>query len=275
MLNADGIGPVGATPRYTVVKLGGSVITNRNGFQEFDYCQSDKFARCFATALGAGLSKVILILGGGSFAHPVMQRYGISSIGRHTDTKVLFELSASLSRLKEIFIDTLRNHGISAIPFEALGLLTTHGGDIDKVFVDPINMSASLGFVPVLSGGLVIDKQMGFTAFSSDRIPLALLECVRIDRFIVLTDQPGIRAGRDDSTIFGEVTPHNYRRVRELISPSSRIDFSEGMRGKFDALIEMAKLGVGSVIGDGRNLKDDYFAALFAEVPPGTSIEPW
>jgi isopentenyl phosphate kinase len=262
-------------PKYTVFKLGGSVITNRNGFHEFDHVRSDRFACCFASAFFSGLTNVIVILGGGSFAHPVIKRRGISFNGEHVDTKVLFELPIGLFRLKQLFMEKLQRHGISALPFHVTSFLTTDGGEVDRAFLDPIQSSIYYGFVPVLSGGLTVDKQVGIRPISSDRIPLALVQCLKIQRFVALTDQPGIRAGLHSATVFGRITKANYQKVRRLISPSQRLDFSGGMLGKFDAVIQLAKLGVCSVICDGRDLNHEYFAAMLSDSPPGTVVEPW
>jgi isopentenyl phosphate kinase len=258
-----------------VVKLGGSLITNRDTVGGFDRERSDRLARCVASRLAAGPTDLILVLGGGSFAHPIVAGHGISRAGAHADPSRLFELPVHLFRLKHLFIESLCKHGVTALPFETLSYLTTVRSAINAAFLAPIRTTLGLGYVPVLSGGLVADLELGVRPVSSDRIPVVVSQGFHLRRFISLTDQPGIVREPGSGEIFRTVSRQDYHQVSAAISPPVRVDVTDGMRGKLDAALELARLGVQSVIADGRDLDEASFAELFEAAPRGTVVEPW
>ncbi|MCA9124664.1 MAG: hypothetical protein H6822_19400 [Planctomycetaceae bacterium] len=258
-----------------VIKPGGSVITDRTKASTFNRARADAFCRCLAHSFANGeLKHVVLAIGGGSFAHDIVRANRINEPTRR-DPRDLFKLPASLFALQSRLLECLSRAGVPALPFHPTSLMQTNGNEADKMFFEPLYAALAQGFVPVLTGGLVFDQQSGFKVFSSDWLPVALSAGFQIKRFVVLTDQPGIRVDIAGSEIFSRVTQANFRTVERSLTPGQRVDVTRGMNGKLDALLQLARRGVSSVVCDGRNPTPDYFDHLFSAKPPGTVIEAW
>lgn len=265
-------------PSAFIVKLGGSLITHKDG-----YCESNVDAiRDFGCAVAAAWPQVrgrlVVVLGGGSYGSGVVTRYGLrnsSDTWKPTDlgrmTMKMFDLLTTVASL-------WREEGVACFPFQTAAWVVASDRHRLNGFVEPILRVMTLGVVPLLSGDLVFDERSGFMICSSDRVPELLARHVPIRRVVMLTDVPGVfdltNQHEGEPSVLRTVNRENASRALAASGASKKVDVTGGMRNKVDAALRLAQLGVESVICDGRD-PQVFREALLAPMPPGTIFEPW
>jgi isopentenyl phosphate kinase len=259
-----------------VLKVGGSILTDRRHYCTLDPDSLRRVAAALAAWLPAAPCSVVLILGGGSFGHNVVLEHEVRFDGRHGRPTELFELTARLFDLKIAVVRELAARGVTAMPLQETAVFLRRL-DGSLALSGPVALTRCFesGWLPVLTGGLLPDEESrSFVPVSSDRLALPLADRFPVWRCVMLTDRPGLC---DPEAM--ECPP--MRRVRRdrhpealnLLGASSKADVTGAMGGKLRALLELAAAGVESVIGDGRGLDATVLASYFGEDPPGTFIE--
>lgn len=265
----------GAPDPVAVLKIGGSILTDRERYCTLDPGSLRRVAEALAGWLPGARCRVVLVLGGGSFGHNVVVEHGLGLDGRHRCPAEVFELTARLFELKVALARELAARGIAAMPLQETTLFGLRKDGTLRL-ARPAALARCLagGWLPLLTGGPLPDHRNSFVPVSSDRLVLPLAEVFPVRRYVVLTDRPGLC----DPTAPGSPP---VRRVRAdqhsdavgLLWPSSKIDVTGGMGGKLQAVLQLAAAGVEAVIGDGRDLDAARLAACFGDDPPGTWIE--
>ncbi|MDP6448158.1 MAG: hypothetical protein QF805_30475, partial [Pirellulaceae bacterium] len=101
-----------------VIKIGGSLITDRSRRAAFKEDCVDAFAEALAALQADGeLDDFVLILGGGSFAHDIVHEHQINR-PNWRNVKDFFELPASLYRLQTLVTERLRRAGLPGVPLQ-------------------------------------------------------------------------------------------------------------------------------------------------------------
>jgi acetylglutamate kinase len=268
--------------RYTVIKLGGSVMED-------------------AGALGALLQDIVfmqtvgmrpvVVHGGGKAITAAMARAGrepkIVQGRRYTDEATLEIVARVLA--EEINVDIVRH--INKFGGRASGLhhksaaqclfgtpLTLIGpdgaavdlggrvGEVTEVDTSPIENMCLGGVVPVLPS-LAEDDDARLLNVNADTAAAAVARALRADKLVFLTDTPGILRDRTDpTTLLRELSPDECRTlVDEGVIES-------GMIPKVEACLASLEAGVGKIhIIDGR-LRHAVLLEIFTHTGIGTEI---
>src|SRR3972149_4178768 len=99
--------------KLTILKIGGSVITDKNGELA---ARTEAINRLAEEIQKANLENLVIVHGGGSFGHPTAQKYGIKEGLREDAQKVGFaETHHVMTVLNGLVMDALVWHNIPAI----------------------------------------------------------------------------------------------------------------------------------------------------------------
>ena len=263
-----------ANMNLLVIKIGGSLITNRDQYRTPLIDGMNKHAQALALWQERYRCKnstpMLLILGGGSYGHHVVQHHRLDSEGVHRRPNEVFELTAALFELKTMFAKAMQQHGLSAMPLQETGLFSCHRGFLRLEYSAPLYACIQSGFIPLITGGLMVEQGGSFLPIGSDRLAIPLASSFHLQRVAVITDQPGILQG---GAVIKNVRPHQFDQVFENIRPPTKLDVTGGMRGKYSAAIEMAYLGVETVIAGTPEITPEWLESLFDSSPPGTLVE--
>ena len=161
--------------KVVVVKIGGSVLTDKKSTRL--KLNVDVIARLgedlggvyrFLSRKGVGL---VLIHGAGSAGHPIVAKYGLHRGVKASINLVGYtELHVELAKLRLAIMEALLHSGVPASSLSTASLVVQKGGRIWRIFLDPIKDLISLGIVPVLSGDLVADRDLGLSVCSGDQL---------------------------------------------------------------------------------------------------------
>lgn len=219
----------------TVLKLGGSVVTEKDTPETLDGDAIDRAAEAIAAAGVANgeRSELVVVHGGGSFGHHHASRHGVSTTSGSRDASALTEIHRAMGDLNEAVVDGLQSRGVDALPVRPLsvayrtGSLVLPTGGVDAML--------SEGFVPVLHGDVVVDAGAGGTVLSGDEIVGHLAESLDADRIGLCSTVPGVLD--DGGAVVPEIT--SYDEVSDALGESEATDVTGGMARKVERLLEL------------------------------------
>jgi len=264
-----------------VLKLGGSVITDKTRRETLDGEALDATADAIAENLGfsaanqkssiaddvadavvdGDVSQLVLVHGGGSFGHHHASEAGVTTTHGSADVTDAIAIHGAMTTLNRFVLSRLHERGVPALPVHPLsaGARDTAGG-LDL----PMNQAATMlheGFVPVLHGDVIATEGEGVTVLSGDEIVTTAAEYLSAERVGLCSTVPGVL----DTA--GEVVPEitAFEDAADALGGSDAdADVTGGMAAKVRELLELG--APASVFG-----ADDVGAFLCGE-NPGTTI---
>jgi isopentenyl phosphate kinase len=252
----------------TVLKLGGSVITRKEGTESVDEAALGTAATVIGEALetdpgdpGASTAdrSLVLVHGGGSFGHPAAATHDVSASEGSHDAAALVDIHRAMGRLNGTVVSDLHAAGVPALPVRPLSLARRSDAGLACPTQSVETMLAE-GFVPVLHGDVVAHEDRGGTVCSGDALVVALAEALDAERVGVCSTVPGVLD--DDGEVITEIA--SYEAVADVLGDSEATDVTGGMAGKVRELLAVD--GPASIFG-----LDD-LAAFFETGHAGTTV---
>lgn len=267
--------PPSAMRPVTVVKLGGSAITDKSRECTPNLPLIQRVAEQIARHNGP----IILLHGGGSYAHPVVTRSGLQH--GYSSPSQLYSISET-----ELYLDQLtRILGVSLllrekafVPLGPMSFLILKRGLIGDLFLAPIKKALNLGLIPLIHGDLAFDSSWGFGVISADRLASFLGVSFKASRVLFGCDVDGVYS--EDPKVspnakrVKEVNRKNAQSILRLLATGRGVDATGGMLGKVMEAIRVARSGRECYIF---NLKREAALgdALRGSVSIGTRFPPW
>jgi isopentenyl phosphate kinase len=217
----------------TVLKLGGSVVTEKDEHESVDEAALGRAA----AALGAHADEdVVVVHGGGSFGHPAASEHGVSRTDGTRDAAAVRAIHGAMGRLNGAVLDALADAGVPAVPVHPLsGATRDADGDLDLATA-PVGTLLGEGFVPVLHGDVVSHAGEGATILSGDELVVALASGLGADRVGVCSTVPGVLD--DEGAIVPEIGA--FEDVAAALGESDATDVTGGMAAKVRALLGLS-----------------------------------
>lgn len=260
--------------RFIVLKIGGSVITDKSG--EFS-ARLEDIRRLTKEIKDANVKDLIIVHGGGSFGHPSAQQYAIKDGFREENQKIGFaETHYAMTMLNGLFMDSLIWRKLPAVSITPSSCIITRKGRIECFEETPLKMLLNMGFIPVTYGDAVFDTELGFTILSGDQLVSHIAAKFSAERIIMGVDVDGLYNGdpkaEKSAKMFNHLTLEELKRLKEQIGKPSVHDVTGGMFGKIAELIQAVEKGIPvTVVNAG---KPNYlYKALKGEKVESTLVE--
>ena len=255
-----------------VLKLGGSVVTVKD---EPKTPHMDNIRRLAEEIKAAWPTPLILVHGGGSYGHPVAKQYGIAD-GYSSERQILgyAKTHQAMVELNTIIVDALMNSGLPAVSVTPSTFIITTDGRIKSVNLEMIGQLVIKGFLPVLYGDAVLDKQKGFSILSGDQLAVKLATSLGATRLIYGADVDGVYTSNPklvDEARLMENLPLDMLEGYVKIGQSLTTDVTGGMMGKVSEAAEAVKKGVQVLIVNATK-PDVIFKAIRGEKVTGTVL---
>jgi len=245
-----------------IVKLGGSVLTKKEGYKEENRASIARLAKGIADVYSK--CKLVLVHGAGSFGHAPVVKHGINEGVRTNAQKVGFaDTHLAVSQLSNMIVEELIKNGVPAISMPPAVICRQDNKTIKEFGIGQIKAFLDAGYLPVVYGDMVLDDSMGGSVVSGDRLMAALAKGLGAKRMVSISDVEGVYV---DGKIFPVITKDNIDGIRSHLGLSGKTDVTGGMYGK---IREIMGSGVPAVVTNEKNMKD---AILGREA--GTSIKP-
>lgn len=221
-----------------VLKLGGSLITEKDRPETLDEDALDSACDAVADALAAGaVERLVVVHGGGSFGHHHASERGVSTTDGTRDADAVAQVHGAMKRLNAQVDARLWERGVPAVPVHPLSLAARTEG-VDGGLDLPLGSTATLlgeGFVPVLHGDGVATVGSGVTVVSGDELVVELAAGLGARRVGVCSTVPGVFD--DDGEVIPEIT--DFDAVADALGASDATDVSGGMAAKVRELLAL------------------------------------
>jgi isopentenyl phosphate kinase len=230
-------------------KLGGSLITNKSGDREIDLKRIEAYAREIDNIRGRLIGNSVAVLGGGSFGNRTILDFGLNNMEgaeagqRSLMTETMLDYSLQVLRV-------LHEQGIPVFPVQVAPFFSDPYGP--RLLAKALQGIVNDGILPVLTGDYVREPSGKWRVVSSDELLLVLARYLRPELVIALTDVPGVM-DLDTGRTLPRICRENAEAALGLTSGSTKPDATGGMRYKLQCLLQIAGMGIDSVIVDGRN----------------------
>jgi isopentenyl phosphate kinase len=221
-----------------VLKLGGSLITEKDRPETVDDAALGDACDAVADALASGaVDRLVVVHGGGSFGHHHASERGVSTTAGTRDADAVAAIHGAMKRLNARVLDRLRERGVPAVPVHPLSLAARTDG-ADGGLDLPLGSTVTLldeGFVPVLHGDGVATAGDGVTVVSGDELVVELAAGLGARRVGVCSTVPGVLD--DDGCVVPEI--RDFGAVADVLGASDATDVSGGMAAKVRELLAL------------------------------------
>lgn len=228
-----------------IVKLGGSVITDKRKRLAVRLAVIKRLAGELASVKGP----LIVVHGGGSFGHPMAEKYGLA--GGYKSERQLrgFSLThRAMEKLNAHVVEALQREGVPAVAVQPSACAVVRKGKLVSMELTPVRKMLELGLVPILYGDVVPDLDQGISILSGDKILVHLARQLGAKRVILGVDVEGVCTAdpkvRKEAELVPVITPGNWPEVRGLMGRVGAPDVTGGMAGKITELLGLAEQGV-------------------------------
>jgi len=255
----------------TILKLGGSVITDKDTPETVDDDALDSVVSAIADAdstggdgdsatstAGGGL---IVVHGGGSFGHVHAAEHGVSTTEGSHDPAAVTAIHGAMKRLNGVVVDRLQAAGIDAVPVHPLSAVARDEQAELSLPTGAVEGLLGEGFVPVLHGDVVAHAGEGVTVLSGDELVTGLADRLGASRVGLCSTVPGVLDA--DGEVIDAIT--EFDSVSTPPGDSESTDVSGGMAGKVRELLGLS--------GQARIFGPDAVGPFLAGDTPGTLID--
>lgn len=236
------LGSVGEMAEATVVKLGGSIVTRKRGPPRL---RKKLLARLAREVAAVREPPLIVLHGAGSFGHPGAVRWNLSAAPAATSSRDRGRgaavVSAEVRRLHLAVLHEIVRAGRSGFSVPAQSVAQNAAGRLHDLSVAPFREVLAGGGTPVSFGDVVRDSEWGYSILSADTIAVELVRAGLARRVIFVSDVPGVISS---SVGRPAIVPLLDASVVERLKPEGAgPDVTGGIRGKVEAMLEIASLG--------------------------------
>ena len=229
---------MGTLEDLTIIKLGGSLITNKDKMLTPNTENLKAVAREIASSGIARSSSVFLIHGGGSYGHNYADKYGVSKVTKKYPAVAISKIAESMMDLHTIVLGHLYKQGLNCKTVLTSEFLTDDCSMVTRTGLRNLDNIYRCELVPLSFGNVFIDR-MGSKIVSGDQIALALARTVKTKQVVFAMDVDGIH-----------VTPSLKSPVIDVLDQSTKIDsvsrkydVTGGIAEKISVGLKLAELG--------------------------------
>ncbi|ELY64468.1 isopentenyl phosphate kinase [Natrinema versiforme] len=218
-----------------VLKLGGSVITEKDRPETLDGAALERAADAIAAALDAGLENLVIVHGGGSFGHHNASEHGISTTAGTRDASAALDVHGAMKTLNQFVLSRLLDRDVDAVPVHPFSAAHRDGAGQLSLPTGQIETMLGEGFVPVIHGDMIAHAGAGATVISGDELVAALARALEADRVGLCSTVPGVLD--DDNAVIDRIG--DFETVADVLGASDATDVTGGMAGKVQTLLEL------------------------------------
>lgn len=224
-----------------LIKLGGSVITDKKRQYAVREKNITRLAREIRLAIKKSNLKLIVGHGAGSFAHIPASIYRTKE--GIINKKSVFGASVTeeaAKMLNAIVVKKFISEKVSVYSFSPGSCLISNTKVYIKSYFEPVKKALEIGIVPIVYGDVILDKKIGFTIFSTEKILSILARELKNDykiKIIYVTDVDGVLGGK--GTVIPQIIKSNFIKLKSGITGAKGVDVTGGMLHKVEEALDL------------------------------------
>jgi isopentenyl phosphate kinase len=230
------------SPPLTLLKLGGSLITDKARPRTLRQETLDRLANEIASALLQRPSlRLIIGHGAGSYGHVSANQHGTRQ-GVHTSNQWqgFAEVWQDAATLNRLVIEALIKAGLPAIALPPSASVIARDGEVARWDLGQLEAALVAGLLPVIYGDVIFDLERGGTILSTEDLFAHLARQLRPKRLLLAGIESGVWEDYPNrSRIISKITPANYKEILPAVSGSAATDVTGGMESKVKKCISL------------------------------------
>jgi isopentenyl phosphate kinase len=262
--------------KLTLIKLGGSIITNKEVPMMVRADVLKQLVTEIVRAQHQTGGLYIVGHGQGSFAHAPALRYKTMDGFINEDSRMGMAVTQdSAAQLNRIVVQEFLAHSIPAVSFYFSNSMVTDSDKAKHWCGDVLEEYLAKGMVPITGGDVLVDSTKGCTIWSTEKILGYIAEHFidsdkySIQKIIHVTEVAGVLDA--SGAVIPHITEENIREVEKLIGVTKGFDVTGGMAHKIEESMKLAAAGMQVGIISGLK-KDALFHSLIGDTVVGTAI---
>jgi len=234
-------------PETILVKLGGSVITNKNNP---DYNVQAAIVSDSLLTLKQYLhenpgTKLILIHGAGGHIHHLAKLYELttSCAGNQEKLTHAYEVQQTTKRLSDDIVALANNIDFPVTQIPTCEVVTNDSGMFKKIAVDRIKNASVSASVPLLYGDMVPDTSYGLSICSGDTLVTQIAPIIGATRVMYVSDIDGLYTKdphqHPDAELLEKIKVSELSDDHITITGSHSIDVTGGLKNKLEPVAQL------------------------------------
>ncbi|MDO5852977.1 MAG: isopentenyl phosphate kinase [Thermoplasmata archaeon] len=220
-----------------LIKLGGSVITDKSQYKKFNKEQASRLCREIAES---GRS-VMIVHGAGSFGHVLAKQYAIQNgLVDFSQVAPAAMVHHDAMELGLLMTSELMAVGIPAASVAPGSCFVMEDGKLIVTDEEAIRRLAHVGIMPVTFGDVVMDRKKGFAIVSGDQLMEIMARIFKPERIVFVSDIDGLYDSNPKTNLDAKLIPEVTPDVLDSVSSEEDVaDVTGGVRGKMEAMLRM------------------------------------
>jgi isopentenyl phosphate kinase len=262
--------------QFTFIKLGGSVITDKDVEGKIRGEQLSSLVKQIKQAMTEVPEKQLIVgHGSGSFGHVPAAKFetikGFINEESILGAAIVQHAAAKLNR--EVVAEFIKND-IPAVTFAPSNTLIVEDHLAKQNFFQLLEKYLEKGLFPVTYGDVVVDLKQGWTVWSTEEVlgslvAMFLQKGQGVNSVVHVTEVAGF-LNKQNETV-PEITAKNWPELKKHLGKTKGVDVTGGMALKIEESLKLAANGVQSVILSGLS-EDNLYNYLVGKQWIGTKI---
>jgi len=233
-----------------LVKLGGSVITDKTGLKAFREDQTKRLA----LEISRSGKEVFLIHGAGSFGHVLAHRHSLQNGFKSKDqVQGLARVMSDVRELNQKVVETFERSGIPCASIPPSAVAELDEGILVHLPTHLFMAYSELGLMPVTFGDVCLDRTRGFGICSGDQLMEWLAREFRPERVIFCADVDGIFTSDPNVDPKAEIIHEVDERTLEGLPRTERyLDVTGSIYGKIESMLRISSHSMDCMVINGQ-----------------------
>lgn len=233
-----------------IIKLGGSVITDKNKPNQF----KPQIVTRLAKEIKQANQQLILIHGAGSFGHILAKQYNLNQGIKEESQLIGFaQTHAQVQQLNNLILTIFHEQQLPIISLPPHALLQLKNHKPYKFETNIFEHYLNHGFIPVTFGDVVLDRSLGFSICSGDLLIQLLTQKFHPTKTIFVIDEDGLYTENPkqnpNATLIKKATIEDLNKLKT--TANKHADVTRGMEGKLQTIQNVAQMGIDTVLVNG------------------------
>ena len=257
----------------TLVKFGGSLITDKNVASSYRQAIVERLAQEIQAARTANPNMQLIIgNGSGSFGHVEAAKYGtMAGVESAEDWLGFTKVAAVASEIGQYVAQTLSAADIPVLRVQPSASVIARDGLIQAMALDNIQTALTRGLVPLVHGDVAFDHVRWGTITSTETVFSYLAKHLPVERILLLGTEDGVYDA--EKRTISHITAENLESYRAALGGSDGIDVTGGMLTKVMDMLTLASVRPGLQVRVMNGTVPDLLTnTLLYKSSPGTLI---
>ncbi|MGD0817283.1 MAG: isopentenyl phosphate kinase [Methanomassiliicoccales archaeon] len=222
-----------------LVKLGGSVITDKTTYRTFREGAVRRLAR---EMMSTGEEKIV-VHGAGSYGHIYAKEYALQfGLKEKRQVEGVAKVMHDVRELDNLVVGVFNDEGMWSASVPPGSSVIMKNGVLSKMDLWPFERFLKIGMTPVTFGDVALDDEKGVSICSGDQLMMRLAERFRPRKVIFCADVDGLFTADPNcdpkATLIEEVDKHTLSTIPRT---ERCVDVTGSIYAKIEYMLQIAK----------------------------------